>query len=69
MTGYKLIRWIRKELRLKQFEFAQLLGVTPGYISQLESDDRTPSANLYRKIAHECKKRGIGVSLEDLMKK
>ena len=45
-----VIRETRKEKGLTQESLAELIGVTPGYIGQLERSETTPSAVILSKI-------------------
>ena len=45
------IRDARKRLMLKQKELAGLVGITPGALSLIEEDKRTPSKEVLKKIA------------------
>lgn len=71
------IRFLRKELKLKSVDFAMILGITPAYLSRLESDRKNTSEALdkfirtvyileqsefYKQVMH----RGILSTLRDV---
>lgn len=41
---------LRKKKKLTQPQMADILGVTNGYVSQLENNKKTPSLETYKKI-------------------
>lgn len=47
-----LIRSAREEAGLSQRELAELVGVTPAYISQIETKLTTPSVELAERMAN-----------------
>ena len=53
MTVGQMIRHLRQSKRLSQAELAQLVHISPSYLSQLEGDKREPTIPLLRKMAAE----------------
>jgi len=50
-TNGAAIRAIREPLGLKQFELADMAGISPSHMNKIESDTEQPSAASARKIA------------------
>ena len=57
------IRFCRQRLNLKQEELANLAGMSKGFLSEVETGNRNPSAEYLLRIAN-----ALGVSLDFLMK-
>ena len=57
------IRFCRQRLNLKQEELANLAGMSKGFLSEVETGNRNPSAEYLFRIAN-----ALGVSLDFLMR-
>lgn len=53
ITLGSMIRHLRGEANLTQAELAELIGITPSYLSHIESDRREPRIEVIRRIAQE----------------
>lgn len=51
MTIGQIIRHLRQAKRLSQIGFAELVHISPSYLSQLEGDKREPTIPLLRRMA------------------
>lgn len=49
----KAIKTIRIKSGIRQNEFARLINVTQGYLSQLEADKKEPSIDLLNRISQQ----------------
>lgn len=58
LIGIRL-RKLRKEMNIRQYEFADSLGVTPSCVANWESGVRMPNVNVVAKIAET-----LGVSVD-----
>lgn len=47
----KAIRAVRRRRNLQQQEVADTVGITPGYLSQIESDKREPNLSTLKSIS------------------
>ena len=57
------IRFCRQKLNLKQEQLANVAGMSKGFLSEVETGNRNPSAEYLLRIAN-----ALGVSLDFLMK-
>ena len=62
MTIGQTLKLIRTAANLKQSKLAELLGVTPNYISLIENDRREPSLSFLKKFA-DCVDAPLGYFL------
>ena len=68
MNVSAVIKQLRLSLGLEQGEFGNLLGVTPGTISNWENERRYPRLPKLRKMIEIAKEHKIKLSMQDFLK-